>query len=173
MTLVDVAADWLGGGSLPHISVELVTATCAVIALGWLWVRHFRVLSATRRSLDGASAQAALWQKRHGELLKGLSYGIDQQLEVWRLTPAEKEVTFLLLKGLSFKEVAAARGASERTVRQQALAVYAKSGLSGRAELSAFFLEDLLAPTASGLPSHPTSAPFDPGPPGLNKSGHR
>jgi len=35
---------------------------------------------------------------------------------------------------------------SERTVREQARSVYAKSGLTGRASLSAFFLEDLLAP---------------------------
>ena len=35
-------------------------------------------------------------------------------------------------------------------LRQQALAVYAKSGVGGRAELSAFFLEDLLVlPTAA------------------------
>jgi DNA-binding NarL/FixJ family response regulator len=53
-------------------------------------------------------------------------------------------VALLLLKGLSFKEIAQVRNASERTVRQQALAVYAKSGLGGRAELAAFFLEDLL-----------------------------
>jgi hypothetical protein len=31
-------------------------------------------------------------------------------------------------------------------VRHQALAVYRKSGLGGRAELAAFFLEDLLLP---------------------------
>lgn len=42
------------------------------------------------------------------------------------------------------KEVAEVRGASERTVRKQAQAVYAKAGLGNRAELSAFFLEDLL-----------------------------
>jgi hypothetical protein len=34
-------------------------------------------------------------------------------------------------------------------VRQQAIAVYRKSGLAGRAELSAFFLEDLLLPIDS------------------------
>ncbi len=45
------------------------------------------------------------------------------------------------------KEVATARGVSERTARQQATAVYQKSGLSGRADLAAFFLEDLLLPT--------------------------
>lgn len=35
---------------------------------------------------------------------------------------------------------------SERTIRAQARSIYAKAGLSGRAALSAFFLEDLLAP---------------------------
>jgi len=38
---------------------------------------------------------------------------------------------------------------SERTVRQHAVAVYRKSGLAGRAELSAFFLEDLLLPRSA------------------------
>jgi DNA-binding NarL/FixJ family response regulator len=62
------------------------------------------------------------------------------------LTAAEREVGLLLLKGLSHKEVAAARGTSETTIRQQALAVYRKAGLRNRSDLSAFFLEDLLLP---------------------------
>jgi DNA-binding NarL/FixJ family response regulator len=59
-------------------------------------------------------------------------------------------VGLLLLKGLSLKEAAEARQTSERTVRQQALAVYRKAGLAGRAELAAFFLEDLLLPRDGG-----------------------
>jgi DNA-binding NarL/FixJ family response regulator len=47
---------------------------------------------------------------------------------------------------LSLKEVATVRATSERTVRAQARALYSKAGLTGRAALSAFFLEDLLAP---------------------------
>ena len=35
---------------------------------------------------------------------------------------------------------------SERIVREQARSIYSKAGLTGRAALSAFFLEDLLAP---------------------------
>ncbi len=77
----------------------------------------------------------------------GLSSAIDAQLTKWRLTVAEKEVAFLLLKGLSLKEVVSVRGTSEKTARVQTIAVYAKSGLSGRSELSAFFLEDLLLPS--------------------------
>ncbi len=38
------------------------------------------------------------------------------------------------------------RSTTETTIRQQALALYRKSGLGSRAELSAFFLEDLLLP---------------------------
>jgi len=68
---------------------------------------------------------------------------------VWGLTPAEREVALLLLKGQSHKQIAYTTGRSERTVRQHAVAVYQKSGLSGRAELAAFFLEDLLLPEAS------------------------
>ena len=63
-----------------------------------------------------------------------------------------------MLKGLSFKEIAPVRGTSERTVRQQALAVYAKAGLAGRAELAAFFLEDLLVPATTDQAGNGVSA---------------
>ena len=56
------------------------------------------------------------------------------------------EVALLLLKGLSTKAIAAVRAGSERTVREHARSIYSKAGLTGRSALSAFFLEDLLAP---------------------------
>jgi hypothetical protein len=37
-------------------------------------------------------------------------------------------------------------GRRERTVRQHGVVVYQKSGLAGRAELAAYFLEDLMLP---------------------------
>jgi len=72
---------------------------------------------------------------------------MDRQFDRWGLTPAEREVALLQLKGLRHKAIAELRNTSERTVRQQALAIYRKSGLSGRTDLAAFFLEDLLLPT--------------------------
>lgn len=73
----------------------------------------------------------------------GARTGITRQLEAWHLSSAEMEIGWMILKGLQFKEIAAARGTSERTVRQQAQAIYAKSGLPNRSEFSAHFLEDL------------------------------
>ncbi|MDX2167927.1 MAG: LuxR family transcriptional regulator [Deltaproteobacteria bacterium] len=153
LTLADVIGDAAEGGTPTHIGIELAIIAAAVAAAGWLvagYLRTRRELVAAERSIAGAHAEAARWREQHRQLTQGLAAAIDAQLDAWRLTAAEKEVAFLLLKGLSFKESAAVRGASERTVRQQALAVYAKAGVAGRAELAAFFLEDLLVPIATG-----------------------
>ena len=98
------------------------------------------------RDLELARAQGERWRSEARPYLNGLGEAIDQQFLRWNLTEAESEVALLLLKGLSLKEIAQVRSTSERTVRAQARSLYGKSGLTGRAALSAFFLEDLLAP---------------------------
>jgi len=106
-------------------------------------LRQERKLSATLK------VEAELWQERSKSYLEGLSKLIEQQLTDWNLTPAEREVAFLLLKGLSLKEIARLRGTTEKTARVQSMAIYSKAGLTGRSELSAFFLEDLLPAKSS------------------------
>ncbi len=103
---------------------------------------HVKVI----RDLELARAQGQRWRSEARSYLTGLGEAIEQQFSRWNLTDAEREVALLLLKGLSSKEVATVRAVSERTVREQARSIYSKSGLTGRAALSAFFLEDLLAP---------------------------
>jgi DNA-binding CsgD family transcriptional regulator len=63
----------------------------------------------------------------------------------WGLSPSESEVALLLIKGLSMREISQARQVKEKTVRQQATSVYAKSGYVGRHELAAHFIEDLMS----------------------------
>lgn len=103
---------------------------------------HVRVI----RDLELARAQGQRWRNDARMHLQGLGTAIEAQFTRWNLTEAEREVALLLLKGLSHKEVATVRAVSERTVREQSRSIYNKSGLTGRAALSAFFLEDLLAP---------------------------
>lgn len=98
------------------------------------------------RDLELARIQGQRWRTESRALLTGLGEAIDVQFSRWNLTDAEREVALLLLKGLSHKEVATIRAVSERTIREQSRSIYTKSGLSGRTALSAFFLEDLLAP---------------------------
>lgn len=98
------------------------------------------------RELEVARLQGQRWREDARTLLKGLGDAIDEQFTRWNLTEAEREVALLLLKGLSLKEIAQIRSTSERTIRAQAQSLYGKAGVTGRAALSAFFLEDLLAP---------------------------
>jgi DNA-binding CsgD family transcriptional regulator len=147
----DIAFDWPHDPSLLHLSVEATVLAACLAGIGWLWLLWAR----TRRSLAQAHAAAAdraherdAWRARSETLLRGLGAAIDDQLHAWQLTPTERETALLLLKGYGHKEIAALCGRSDRTVRQHAVAVYRKSGLGGRAELAAFFLEDLLLPPA-------------------------
>ena len=148
---IDLFEDWRRGSRGLHLGLESVVLVLAVVGL---WLLRSRVLReranarALRARLAEASAAAESWRRENEALTAGLGRAIDSQLETWKLTEAEGEVARLLLKGLSLREIATLRETSERTVRQQSLAVYRKAGLAGRAELSAFFLEDLLSPPA-------------------------
>lgn len=151
----DLVAD-AGGSAWGHVALELgatIVATLAAARLVVQWARARRVLEESVNELRGhlrdATAEAARWRTEAQSALAGLGEAIDRQCDRWGLTEAERDVALLVLKGLSMKEIADARGTAERTARQQALAVYRKAGLGGRAELSAFFLEDLLLPSSA------------------------
>ena len=138
-----------------HVLFELVMLAFALGAAGYLWLRWRDAdesLSHTRAQLESRDRERDAWRLRAERLLRGLGEEIDRQLREWDLTPVERETALLLLKGLGHKEIAALQQKSERTVRQHAIAVYRKSGLHGRAELSAFFLEDLLLPRDEATP---------------------
>ncbi len=133
-----------------HAAIELTLMAIAVVAGVIQWWRFLALRRRERlliRDLARARAEAERWKRDASDVLRGLGAAIDAQFERWRLSSAEREVALLLLKGLAHKEIADVRGTSEKTVRQQALSAYRKAGLTGRAELSAFFLEDLLLPS--------------------------
>ena len=79
-------------------------------------------------------------------MIEGLSVKIHEEFKQWGLTQAETDVALLIIKGFSLEEIAGLRGTSERTIRDQAASVYRKAKLRNRIELSAYFLEELLAP---------------------------
>lgn len=62
----------------------------------------------------------------------------------WELTPAERDVAFFLIKGLSFTEIAALRQTREGTIKAQSNAIYKKAGVTGRHQLLSLFMEELL-----------------------------
>jgi DNA-binding CsgD family transcriptional regulator len=148
-----VAGDYAEGARWGHLLPELLVLAGAAAGIGLLLGRYRRARAELREAaadLSRARAEAARWRAETHELIHGLGLAIEQQFARWQLSRAEAEIGLLLLKGLSHKELAALRNTSERTVREQARAVYRKAGLGGRSELAAFFLEDLLLPGKPG-----------------------
>ena len=150
---IDLALDRPKSWLSTHVFFEVAMMAVSLSFAIWLW-RGWRraslALNTARRAFAerNATMQAERdqWRASAQSALAGLGAAIDQQFEAWKLTGAEREVALLLLKGYGHKQIAGATNRGERTVRQHAVTVYQKSGLAGRAELAAFFLEDLLLP---------------------------
>ena len=81
-------------------------------------------------------------------LAQGTAQGTASKPATTEMTKApHNKAAVKTVKGKSHKAIAYETGRSERTVRQHAVTVYQKSGLAGRAELAAFFLEGLVLPS--------------------------
>lgn len=147
LLIFDVTEDLFSGASISHVLIESVILLLSIIGLLVLWIQNFKFVE-KNRSLNHSLVKTQEDLKRYKEetklLSKGISEKIDQQFGIWELSSAEIDISLLILKGLSNKEIAEIRGTSEKTIRQQITSIFNKSGLSSRLELSAFFLEDLL-----------------------------
>jgi len=156
LAALDLVEDLGQGTTALHVLAE---GTVVAIALGGVVSITLHLLGEARtaryeaeqlsRRLAETAQSAREWRQEAQDLLRGLGASIGRQFDKWKLSPAEKEVALFLLKGLSHREIARFRGVSEATARQQARAVYKKAGISGRHDLAAFFLEDLVLPPSS------------------------
>jgi len=155
----DLIIEFVRGVPLALQSFEVVIFLAALAGIAFHWWQMNaardrseqldRALAEARAEVRRWTEDARRWNREAGPVLQGLGEAIDRQFQRWGLSEAESEIALLQLKGLRHKEIAELRQTSERTVRQQALAVYRKSGLSGRSDLAAFFLEDLLLPQST------------------------
>jgi DNA-binding CsgD family transcriptional regulator len=143
--VMDKPVTWLSF----HVIFETLMIAGALVMATTLWLGWWRsahTAAALRASLELQGAERDAWRKSAQAALEGLGNAIVELFTAWHLTPTEREVALMLLKGYGHKEIAAVSGRSERTVRQHAGVVYEKGGIAGRAELAAFFLNDLMLP---------------------------
>ena len=143
--IMDQPARWLSF----HVVFETLMITGALLMATTLWMGWWRSAHTAldlRSRLEARTAELDHWRESSRHALEGLGSAIDSQFRRWGLTATEREVALQLLKGYGHKQIAARTDRSERTVRQHASVVYEKSGLGGRAELSAYFLQDLMLP---------------------------
>ncbi len=143
----DLVSDLSHGVDAGHISKEAIIVGVSTIAIAWLLfgLRQQRLeINSLQQELATANNPKTSPKKYVLEARKKLGNVVTQQFTEWTLTGSETEVGWLLLKGLSLKEIAMVRSTQEKTVRQQASSIYKKAGISGRHAFSAWFIEDIL-----------------------------
>ena len=125
----------------PHFVIELFVFIGVSMAL---------VMGA--RDLRRLRARLARETQRNKAISGAIADNINEQMAEWRMTRSEREVAWLIIKGYRFAEIAEARGVKESTTRLQATSLYAKAGVSGRAEFVAEIFQPLLLSIENNAP---------------------
>jgi len=136
--LLDVVADFfrldISTSWLDHSDIELLAVAglgFALLITGKIFLDLLKEIRNYKTIVRSAAGQ--------------LSKVIDEKFTDWKLSPAERDIAFLLIKGLTLQEIANLRNTSPGTIKSQSNSIYRKAGLHGRQELISFFVEDLLA----------------------------
>ncbi|NVK22615.1 MAG: response regulator transcription factor [Kangiellaceae bacterium] len=133
--------------SMTHLLEEGVIVVFSIGLMGYLiyhLLQQAKVLESLKRELSSTQQLVNEQTEELRQARKEYSQVIKKQFEQWGFSETEKNTAYLLLKGLSLKEVAEVRDIKEKTVRQQASNLYSKANLPGRHALAAWFFEDFL-----------------------------
>ncbi len=144
----DVLIDVADGGHLDDVHIFAEAAASLILGIGILYMlQHLRRLYARMRGMSAGL-----------EIARGeLAAVIDGFFDSWKLTPSERDVALLIVKGLDNDSIARLRGTASGTVRAQASSVYRKAGVDGRVALLSLFMDELLElePLAGATPAAP------------------
>lgn len=120
-------------GELVHLSFEVF----AVFALGAGIFVTTQYMALLRERKQNAELSLHHLRKDFGGL-------IEEKFQRWNLTPAEKDISVLLLKGFGTSEISELRSTKLGTVKLQVHKVLQKAGATNRAEFMSMFMDDFL-----------------------------
>jgi len=132
--LIDVIDDFT---SSHHNGIHFYLELFFVIALTYLLITQLRKIYLTRNELNTTIDKLTVIEE-------GLHELIDKQFSMWKLTKAETDIAWFVIKGISFPKIAELRNVSEKTIHQQMSSVYKKSDTKNRHEFMSGFLEDFI-----------------------------
>jgi DNA-binding CsgD family transcriptional regulator len=156
-SLTAPAARWLEVGGPQLVSAAIIVAAAVRERPGWegahsrLPLPDGRVLSlhAASMATDDGGAAVIVDRARPAEVSSLL-------VDAYGLTARQRQVLGLLLLGRSMSQIARALGVSEHTANDHRKAIYARVGVTSRAELAALLQAEQYAPRAqAGVPPSP------------------
>lgn len=112
---------------------EFVVSVGLVFSLGFTASELYRLMQAKKRLEMSVRAASGAFQQV-----------LDDAFEAWELTPSEREVALLTIKGMTIAEIAGLRDTKEGTIKAQSTAIYRKARVTNRAQLISYFIEELM-----------------------------
>lgn len=130
-SLMDLASE--SPGELAHNLAEFIAVLSLVACVVLLSREVQRILR--RHERVEQQLQAA----------RGAFSGVmERHFAEWGLTPSERDVALLSIKGAPIAEIASARGTREGTVKAQLNAIYSKAGVANRTQLVGVFIDEII-----------------------------
>ena len=146
--MADVMIDLNDGDHLDHLHMFLEAVAALSLSGGVIFL-----MFELRRMLARMDTMTTGLRAARGEM----AHLLDDFFDRWALTPSERDVALMVLKGIDNDTIASLRGTAPGTVRAQCTRIYAKAGVDGRAQLFSIFMEELLAGDHPLTPSGDTS----------------
>lgn len=135
---LDVLGDLLGISTLTHVNdsdmLEYLVTLVLVVSLLFTSRQLLALLTRQKR----LEQQMQIASGAFAELL-------ETHFDDWALTPSERDVALMAIKGLSIADMARLRETKDGTIKAQCNAVYRKAGVTGRPQLLSVFIEELMA----------------------------
>ncbi|MBO6550572.1 MAG: LuxR family transcriptional regulator [Rhizobiales bacterium] len=131
----DVIYDLSQGDHLDDLHLILEGLAALALIAGVIYLMH-----ELRDLLDRMASMEFGLRVARGEMI----ILIESFFDHWQLTPSEREIALLILKGIDNDSIAKMRGTAQGTVRAQCTQIYAKAKVDGRTQLLSIFMEELL-----------------------------
>ncbi|MCB5199108.1 LuxR C-terminal-related transcriptional regulator [Loktanella sp. TSTF-M6] len=117
-----------------HTLVETLSVLGLCLSIAVTFREYLHLINRNRRI-----------ERELGAATGAFSQMMQENFAQWGLSPAERDVALMSVKGLSVSEIATLRETANGTVKAQCTAIYRKAGVSNRAELISVMIEDLIA----------------------------
>jgi DNA-binding NarL/FixJ family response regulator len=124
----------------PYGASELVHLVFEILAVGGL-----SYAALTLRAYLRLSRAEAARSKETIQMLRGnFDAVLREKFDEWGLTAAERDVTLLIIRGLSGAEIAAARNTAQGTIKAQSTSIFRKIGVGSKTELMSAIIDEFL-----------------------------
>ncbi len=143
----DVLVDYQDIGLDRHTAYEACATVALLMGIGFGAAEMYKMLQRAAHA-EGSLRIAA---DAFGEM-------INERFGSWALSPAEREVALMTLKGFDAPEIADFRRTARGTVRAQLAGIYAKSGKANRGQFVSSFIDALLDTPILASPHDPANS---------------